>query len=316
VPAPVPAAAPRSRDRGWRRLSPRNLIAGGLALAVAVAAVFVLFGSTSNPTVDPIAQAATVSSSAPGFRMNFGFTISSPLLPAPIQASGNAVVDPHDNAASLSMAIDLSRMPQAVRALGSSTMQMQMIMDGKVIYVKLPQALLDKAPNLGGKPWVEMNLAKLSGVPGLSSFGSDPTTGNPGLMLQYLRAASDGVTTIGQQQVDGVQTTHYRAQLSLDRLGANVPSANRAAIQRALSQLQQVTQSRDLPIDIWVDANHLIRRMVMVIAVRLPNGPALTESVTADITDYGPQPRPTPPPADQVSDLSGLTAGATGGLSS
>ena len=42
----------------------------------------------------------------------------------------------------------------------------------------------------------------------------------------------------------------------------------------------------------------------------------MSETVTADLTDYGPQPRPTTPPADQVRDLSSLasmnTLGATG----
>jgi hypothetical protein len=272
--------------------------------------VFVLFGSSSSPAVDPIAQAAAVSSSAPGFRMHMSFSVTSSAFAAPILGSAGAVVDPREHAVSMSLVMDFSQLPQAAQALGGTTIRMDMVLNGQVMYMRLPQALLDKAPNLGGKPWIEMNVAKLTGIPGLSALGNDPTTSNPGQMLQYLRAASDGFATVGQQQVDGVLTTHYRAQLSLDRLAADVPSADRALVQQALSQLRQATQSQDLPVDVWIDAHHLVRRTIMSLSAQTPNGPAVQETITADMTDYGPQPRPTLPPADQVTDLSRLVAGA------
>lgn len=298
--ATVPA---RSRPPG-----PRRLIGAGLGLAAAVAAVLVLFGSASSQVTDPIAQAATVSSNAPGYRMNLSLTMTSPAFSAPILASGSAVVDPRDHAVSMSIAFDFSQLPQVAQSLGSTTMQMRMLLDGQVMYMKLPQTILNAAPTLAGKPWIKVNLAKVTGIPGLSSLGNDPTTNDPSQMLQYLRAASDGVTAEGQQQVDGVQTTHYLAQLSLDRLPGGLPPADQAAIQQALSKLRQATQSQDLPVEVWIDAHHLVRRMAMSIALNPPTGPALQETATADMSDYGPQPRPTPPPADQVKDLSSLAS--------
>jgi hypothetical protein len=44
----------------------------------------------------------------------------------------------------------------------------------------------------------------------------------------------------------------------------------------------------------------------MSLSLHAGGGVALQETVTADIGDYGPQPRPTPPSADQVQDLSSL----------
>jgi hypothetical protein len=48
-------------SRGRVRRPPRqSLIAAGLGLAATVVAIFLLFGSSSNPAFNPIAQAATV----------------------------------------------------------------------------------------------------------------------------------------------------------------------------------------------------------------------------------------------------------------
>jgi hypothetical protein len=242
--------------------------------------------------------------------MTLNVTMTSPAFGGPVLASGDAVVDPRDHALSMSMLIDFSQVPQVSQALGSPTMQMDMILDGESIYMQIPPALRSAAPQLGGKTWIRMNLAKLTGVPGLSSLGNDPTMSNPGQLLQYLRAASGGVTNEGRQRVDGVPTTHYHAELSLDSLATNVPAGDRAAVQQALSKLQQATNGQGIPVDVWVDAHHLVRRMSMVISLAPPTGPALEETVTADLTDYGQQPRPTLPPADQVTDLSSLAAGA------
>jgi hypothetical protein len=108
--------------------------------------------------------------------------------------------------------------------------------------------------------------------------------------------------------VDGVQTTHYHAALSLDRLTADLPAADRSAAQQAIAKLRQTIGS-DLPVDVWIDAHQLIRRMAMSLSLHVPSGPSVQETVVGDLSDYGPQPRPTLPPADQVQDASALLAG-------
>ncbi len=295
--------------------SPRpKLIAGGLAIGAIVCAAFLLFGSSSVQFTGPIARAATVSEATPGYRMHMTMAVTVPTLSAPVTASADGIVDLRDHVSSMSLAMDFSQMPQAAQALGTTTMHMGFIQDGGVMYVKLPDALATSVPSLAGRPWVKMDLAKLSGIPGLSSMMSNPTMSDPTQMLRYLRAGSDGVTNEGQERVDGIVTTHYRAQLSLDRLTAGLPSAEQGAVRAALSRLEQAASVLDFPIDVWIDGRQLVRRVVMSLNLSLPNGQALQETVTADLTDYGPQRRPSPPPADQVQDFSGSsTFGAAGG---
>lgn len=277
-------------------------------MIAAAGAVFALLGSSSNPTFDPIAQAASVSSHAPGYRMTMSLSLTSSAFSGPITAYGDAVVDPRDHAASMSFSIDFSSVPQVAQVLSGGTMRMDMIADGRVVYVKLPQNLLGMVPGLAAKPWVKMDAGKAA-IPGLSSLGGDRTTSDPAQMLQYLRAASDSITNEGRQQVDGVPTTHYHAELSLDRLTANVPAADQATVQQALSKLRQATGTSDLPVDVWIDAHQLVRRTAMSMSLHPAGGPTLQESVVADLSDYGHQPRPTPPPADQVQDGSSLLSG-------
>lgn len=64
-----------------------------------------------------------------------------------------------------------------------------------------------------------------------------------------------------------------------------------------------------IPVDVWVDAAHLIRHMQMTISATPASGQPMTIGLAMDFSDYGPQPRPAVPPADQVQDLSAL-AGA------
>jgi hypothetical protein len=314
VPAPVAQPAPVTPSGRFRPPSVRHLVAAGLGVAAALVAIFLLLGSSSNPAVDPIAQAATVSSDAPGYQMHMSFTLTSSAFSGPITGYGDAVVDPGDHAISSSFAIDYSALPQAAQVFGpTSTMRMDMIESGRVVYLRLPQALLGAIPNLGARPWIKMNLAKLAGVPGLSSLGSDPTSTDPAQVLQYLQAASDGVTNDGQQRVDGVQTTHYHADLDLGRLAAEVPTADQGALEQALTKLRQAAGGTDVPVDVWVDAHQLVRQTAMSFSLHSAGGPSLDETVVADLTDYGPQPRPSLPPADQVQDASSLES--SGGLS-
>jgi hypothetical protein len=233
------------------------------------------------------------------------------MLKTPITISAGGVVDLRDHAASMSMSMDFSQLPQAAQVLGGSTFQLGMIMEGHVLYMKLPSALTNRVAALGGKPWLKMDLAKLKGLPGISSLTNDPTMTDPSQILRYLRAESDGVSNQGQQVVDGISTTHYRAQLNLSRLAQNLPAAAQGALSQALSKLEQVAGTSALPVDVWIDRHHLVRRMQMALSLHGPSGPLIQETVTANMTDYGPQPRPTPPPADQVRDVSNL-AGAGG----
>jgi len=302
MPAPVVRElppAPPSRD-------PRLKLVASAALAVVLVVLAVIvFGGSAGRIVDPVAEAATLSSNSPGYRMHVSLEMTSSALPSPITATGEGSFDVRDRAGSMSLAMNLGGEPQVIQALGTNTLSLHEILDGTTVYVKLPAAL-ENALTSSGKQWVAINVSKLTDVPGLASLESNPASGDPSQMLEYLRAASDSVVTEGRQVVDGRETTHYHADLSLDRVAGALPEADQSAARQALSTLEHVMQIDVIPVDVWVDAQHLVRRIQMTFDASISSGQTLDESMTIDISHYGPQTRPELPPADQVANLSSL----------
>jgi hypothetical protein len=291
---PSMAAEPRAR----RSRLPRALLL--LAGVVALAAIaFVAFGSSSNKTLDPVAQAATASANAPGVSIRMAMRISAPSQSTTITGRGSGRFDTRDRKGSMTLSFGTPR--------GAQTLQE--VIDGTRVYMKLPSRLMGTLP-LGGKPWVSLDLSKLSGIPGAGALMSGPGGSDPTQMLQYLRAVSDSVVAQGNEQVDGLQTTHYHANVDLSRVAAALPASVRGAAQTAITALENQTHITQLPVDVWVDAHHLVRRMAMSLSPSLPTGQTMNESFTIDFLSYGPQPAPQVPSSDEVTDLSTLIGAA------
>jgi hypothetical protein len=301
VASPPPATPPPASSRAGRA----KVLVAALAAAVVAAIAFAAFGGSANKVIDPVAQAATRSSSTAGYRMHLSMQIVPSTGSAPTTMTGQGSFDVRDHAGSISMAMNLGNDPQVIQALGSNTLRMQEIVNGTTVYVKLPAAAEGTLPT-SGKPWIAVDLSKVTGIPGLSSLASNPGSSDPSEMLQWLRGVSESIVAEGHQPLDGVQTTHYRASLSLDRTANAVPAAERAAVQQAMSKLEELTQIHEIPVDVWIDAHHLVRRFEMNFTPSLAGGSTASEVMTIDITHYGPEPRPAVPPASEVTDLSSL----------
>lgn len=276
-----------------------------MAAGLAAGGAFALFGSGSSSLSDPVAEAATVSSAAAGFRMHMSLELSSSAFPTTFTGSGDGSFDLRDHTGQMSMSLNLGDIPQLTQALGGGSLRMNEVLDGTTVYMKMPAPLSSSLGAAGGK-WIKMDLAKVAHLPGLSSLGSSPVTNDPRQTLEFLRGLSSGVTVDGRQVVDGFQTTHYHADLDLDRVAGEVPSADQAAAQQAVAMLEKSLPVHTIPVDVWVDSSHLVRRVHESVAAPLPNGQKMSVAVTIDVTDYGPQPRPAVPPASDVTDLSGL----------
>jgi len=283
--------------------------AGAGLLAVIAALAFLLLGSGGPDLGSPIAQAATLSSTTPGYRMHMSLQITSSALGAPITATGTGVVDLRDHSSAMSLAMNLGDDSQVTQQLGGSTLRVQTILNGTTAYVKMPAALTSSL-GTSGRPWLKVDLAQLAGIPGLSSLASGPNTSDPSQTLQLLKSVSGGVANLGRQRVDGVETTHYQAGLSLARLADGLPSAERSLGRQVLSTLQQAAPNGEFPVDVWIDDHHLVRRIVISLDLSLPTGPNLQEVVAVDVSDYGPQSPPSTPPADQVFDAASLAGSA------
>jgi hypothetical protein len=294
----------------------------GVTSAVVVAAVcglgaVGLSACGGGSTFAPIAKAAELSTGSSGYLMRFTLQFTSSALPAPITATGTGRFDRRAHAGSIRFNMDLSSIPQASAALGGGQLQLQEIIHGTTIYIKLPGALAGRIPGATGKPWFKIDLAKAgsaSGIPGIGSLINNPTSTDPSQLLQYLRATSGSVTNLGSSQVDGISTTGYRAEVDLDKVPDAMPAADQAQAKQAIAAIEKSTHLHQVPVEVWIDGQNLVRRMQVSFNASLPTGQSLDIRINADVLEYGPQPPPVLPPAHQVTDLSAL-AGAAGGAS-
>ena len=263
-------------------------------------------GCGAASTLDPVAKAASISTTTPGFQMRFAVRFGSPQLSTPLTATGTGSIDARDRTGSVVFVMNAGNDPELKKALGGSTLRLQELVDGTTVYVKLPPAIASKLP--GGRPWMKIDLAKASGIAGFSSLANNPVSSDPSQFLSYLRATSGHVSKQGSEVVNGVQTTHYHATISLDRVPDTLPSASRKGAKQAVSSIEQLTGLKQLPVDAWIDANNLIRRMRLSFAESVAPSVKLNIGMTMDFVKYGPQPKPRFPSADQVSDASSLSS--------
>jgi hypothetical protein len=156
---------------------------------------------------------------------------------------------------------------------------MEMIVDGSTIYMRVPMLTYIGGPS----GWLSMNPEDM----GMSSdaLGLGAGTYDPSSIIESLRGAGGEPEVVGTEDVRGVETTHYRATVDLDDAIAQVPEDQRAFIE---AQLEQLGDS-SIPLDVWVDAEGLPRRM------RLDMGDLLGQAMgaevgvvmTMDFFDYG-----------------------------
>jgi len=268
-------------------------------------------GSASSAGQDPgkaIQRAAYVSSSAAGYKVAIHMQEGVSSLNGNITGVGTGSFNLPKHAGR--MTLDLT-LPGSLSSAG--TLAVQEILFGGRIYVKLPAKIATGLP--GHKPWLEIDLAqigKAAGIQNLTSlFGGSGST-NPGQFLQYLRAASSGgVKRLAGATVDGVQTTEYRAKLDLLKAPAAAPSSQRAALRQAVSSLEKLTGLRTIPVDVWVDSQHLVRRITMAYSVN-SSGQSVHTQMRLDFLSYGSQPVPAPPPSSQVTNASSMLSKTSG----
>ena len=279
----------------------------GLAAALALALSTSGCGS-SSVVLDPVAQAADVTSHVGGAHMALTMRMSAPGLSAPFTISGGGFFNYNTREGAL--ALDMSGLPTgAAASLPSGPLRIEEILKSSVIYIGSP-LFSGKLP--GGAHWMKIDLARVGQSVGFNFQQLTSGQSNPAQFLEYLKASGGGVTAVGHELVRGVPTTHYTGTIDLSKLVDVVPSANRAQLRAALAKLTAETGASSLPVDVWIDAHQLVRRMTIALSLSA-GGQKVQMHMTIDLFSFGATPPVTPPPEGEVYDatqtaLSGLNA--------
>lgn len=184
---------------------------------------------------------------------------------------------------------------------GSST---EVILKDGIEYVKVTGAAASLS---GGKQWLMIDLSKLGAQSGGASLGSALKINQNTDAAQQMKLllTSGDLKKIGDESVDGARTTHYGG--SVDPATMLRKQAGSKLSPDELKQLQDTLQSAgvtDEHIDVWLDKAGL--PVEMKVALQSAAG-----AVTVDehFSDWGTPVNITPPPADQVLDISKLGSG-------
>jgi hypothetical protein len=225
-----------------------------------------------------------------------------------------------DNQAQRSMfTVDLSKLAASLPSMPASAIssllgdgKVDVVTDGGNVYVKLGglASILGATSN---KSWVE-----ISGAGTAKDIGTSVADG--AAILKLLESAG-GVTKVGNEQVRGVDTTHYSASLDLATALSQLSADDRAQAEDQLGRVGIDPSSVKVPVDVWIDSDGLVRRVRIGVqpsgGETSSNAPAATGTVTIEFYDFGQPVAITVPSGDQVfpidpSMLGGLVNGLGG----
>lgn len=183
--------------------------------------------------------------------------------------------------------------PQASRMTGTGGKEVVVV--DEVFYIK------DPALEPSGKfIKIDLNDPANASVAGLvGNVNQSPTK-----MIEAM-GTPKSVEVAGTEDVAGVSTTHYVATIDAHRFYKNLGGM--------LAQMAD-QMPPELVIDLWVDGDDLVRKMVQEIDTKIL-GRQVQSRTQMVVSEYGQDVEITAPPAGQVSDktLEQLISGAVGG---
>jgi hypothetical protein len=263
-----------------------------------------------------LADAATTSADAATGRFEFSLEMIFPGSEEPFGFSGAGAFDTTADRASLSF--DMSAFAGMLGGLfagvaGSDApdlgdpdaWRIDTVQDGLVMYMRFP-AVADQLP--GGKPWVRMELGSAGKAQGFDFSQLEQLTSNdPRKILDYLRAVSGEIETVGTEELRGVATSHYRATIDLRRYGKLVPAAEREELKTMLGEIVEQSGIGDIPVNVWVDESGLVRKLEVAFSATQPGTTeSASVSMTFELYDYGKEIEIEVPAASDVVDAATL----------
>jgi hypothetical protein len=179
---------------------------------------------------------------------------------------------------------------------------MQMIMTGTTIYMKIPASLAGMGSSDSTKPWMKLDL---SGNDALSkSLGSTANLADQTDPTQLISkiAQAGTITGVTHDTVDGAATTHYAITVDVQKMIATMGGAADDAQKQAMSQLGL----KSMPFNIWVNSDNLPVKITTDLAFANPASGAPSQvNMTVLYTKWGESVNIQPPPADQVGTMGG-----------
>jgi hypothetical protein len=254
-----------------------------VALAAAPSALVVSACGGGSVSPAAITGAATKTASVKSYRVDATTTLKVQNRNVTISATG-AFAPPKRRGR---MSLDLTQLVQGPTT-PFNVGRALFILDGPDVYMRL--GLLQQRP--GQKPWAKIDLARAARAGGFGSLLQLGTGGDPTATLQYLKGIGK-VRKEGSETVRGEPTTHYAGTIDLRKVAGG-------------AALVRTTGEREVPVEVWVGKDGLVRREKWKERVKLGSTSSDVE-LRLELYGFGAPVIAPVPPADQVTDLTGGT---------
>jgi hypothetical protein len=274
-----------------------------VALAALLALVTALSGcGAKDLSPAAIAQAADATVAERGMRIALKQTLTMPGA-GRVETSGSGVMDTAGQASHLTLKV--TRAPDVVvGAFDTRDLTIEVITDHAAVYTHSAQ--LNQL--LGaGRRWVRIDAVEMGRAAGIDIAALPQTGQDPAQAMRQLRAVSGKVETVGREEVRGVATTHYRTTIDLRRYPALAPAADRAAARAAIDRLVAQIGVSEIPVDVWIGEDDLVRRLRQKLPLQVAGGPIAIEQ-RFEFYDFGTAVRVEIPSPREVTDVTDLAA--------
>lgn len=158
--------------------------------------------------------------------------------------------------------------------------------------ILLDQAMYMKSEAFGtGDKWLKIDLSDPNSLFGMIGKATDPE-----VMFKAMESPKK-LELIGSEEVDGVETNHYR--ITMD------PTSYLKAMEFPAAMADMLPQ--ELVTEMWVDADNLPRKFAQTVEVKSPSGgPATKGSTEGTYSDFGTDVEIKAPPASEVTEQPGM----------
>lgn len=246
------------------------------ALLLLFAAALLAGCGGDTVSLDPIAQAADKTDDVASARFVMNAAIVDP-DEGLLKFSGRGAYADHGK----TMRMRMTLAPTAA----TPRFAMEMVVVGSTYYMRSPLfgVVLPR-----GKRWLAFHDRDAAALSSLSQQ-------DPAQILEFLRATAE-IEELGSETVRGVRTTHYKAEVDLDRVVDHARPDQRERVRQVVDQIERAGIDT-MPLEVWVDSENLVRRMKMDWTVSDKPGQTASIKITMDLFDFGADVAVKAPPA-------------------
>ena len=238
-------------------------------------------GGGSGASGDPIAKAAAKTAGAGSLKADFVISGAS------LNGTGSGVFDNDEKGS--------GRLTLAVQSQGQSV-TVDTIVAGPVLYMR--SDVFRQAGLPAGKEWVRLDLAKLAQQQGVDLGSLTSSNPSPSGALAYLRGSNGEVEKVGGEKVGGVDTTHYKTTIDLERAASRATGRTHESIRRVI----RLSGVKRIPVEAWIDGTGYVRKVTYTEHA----GRRQSSKITMELHDFGPHIAIASPPSSTVIDFQDL----------